>query len=72
MNLSNEDCRVRALRALDAENPEVAIAWVNAAYASTLGHAKSERYERWGDSIAREYGIERHGKYPRDFGIKES
>jgi len=64
--LPNEACRDQANLALEQGNPEQAIAWINTAYARTLGHNKSARYEAWARKIAQDHGIEHHSRYAED------
>ena len=64
--LSNESCRHQANKAIERRDYDEAIAWLNTAYARTIGHKKSERYDNWACKIAREQGIQRHSRFAKD------
>ena len=66
IKLHNEDCRIQAMRALDRNDPVQAIAWINSAAAKTLGHKKTDRYYAQARGIARDHGIECHGRFADD------
>ena len=64
--LPNEACREQALLAIRRGDIEQAIAWINTAYARTIGHKKRDRYAAWADKLARENEVERHTRFADD------
>jgi len=66
LRLSNEGCHDQSKLAEKEGRYVEAIKWLNTAYARTIGHSKSERYERMGDRIARQYGVERVHSFAKD------
>ncbi len=47
-------------------NIEQAIAWLNTAYARTIGHKKSDRIEAWKNKLCRENNIIDNHRYAED------
>ena len=58
--MTSEACRLRARKAEASGDYWEALAWVNSAAVACWGTAIADRYEVWGDAIAKKYGIERH------------
>lgn len=56
--LTNEGCREQALNAIAEYKPKQAMRWYNTARARTIGHKKSDDYERLAKDAADLAGIE--------------
>ena len=55
---------------LDTKRPSVAIACLNSARATTIGHKQRDRYKAWADDIAKEHSVTRHGLGYTDYHKK--
>ena len=67
MKMSNEGCREQARECASHGDYLQAMRWYNTAYARTIGHKKSDRYEQLARECAEKGGFEyRRTDYAKD------
>ena len=66
MKMTNEGCRQQAILAAKKGNHKLAMRWYNTAYARTIGHKKSDRYEGLAIEQAKLAGIPHAMDFAKD------